>query len=214
MEKLIFVSGNSGKISSVKKYAKAKNIPISFCSLNFLEPNVNDISYISKKKAEAAYQELGLSCFVSDSGFYIDHYPNHPGYPGAFAKRSKVSSDVEKLLQDMKEVKDRSCKFVDCITYYDGCQFVHFFEEHHGVLATEVCGDDMRGAKSNLWKVFIPEGYTSTLASMTSLEKLQYQEENKKKSAIVQFLEWYQKNKLNEKDVKKLDSFGIQKKKR
>ena len=49
---------------------------------------------------------------------------------------------------------------------------------------------------------------------MTSLEKLQYQEENKKKSAIVQFLDWYQENKLNEKDLKKLDSFGIQKKKR
>ena len=93
-------------------------------------------------------------------------------------------------------------------------QFVHFFEEHHGVLATEVCGDDMRGAKSNLWKVFIPEGYTSTLASMTHLEKLQYKKENKKKSAIVQFLDWYQENKLNEKDLKKLDSFGIQKKKR
>jgi len=208
MEKLIFVSGNSGKISSVKKYAKAKNILISFCSLNFLEPNVNDISYISKKKAEDAYQKLGFPCFVSDSGFYIDHYPNHPGYPGAFAKRSKVSSDVEELLQDMKEVKDRSCKFVNCITYYDGCQFVHFFEEHRGVLATEACGND------NLWKVFIPEGYASTLASMTSLEKLQYQEENKKKSAIVQFLDWYQENKLNEKDLKKLDSFGIQKKKR
>lgn len=214
MEKLIFVSGNSGKISSVKKYAKAKNIPISFCSLNFLEPNVNDISYISQKKAEDAYQKLGFPCFVSDSGFYIDHYPNHPGYPGAFAKRSRMSSDIEELLQDMKEVKDRSCKFVNCITYYDGCQFVQFFEEHCGVLATEVCGNDMLGAKSNLWKVFIPEGYTSTLASMTSLEKLQYQEENKKKSAIVQFLDWYQKNKLNEKDLKRLGSFGIQKKKR
>ena len=81
-------------------------------------------------------------------------------------------------------------------------------------LATEVCGNDMLGAKSNLWKVFIPEGYHSTLASMTSLEKLQYQEENKKNSAIVQFLDWYQKNKLNEKDLKRLGSFGIQKKKR
>ena len=198
MEKLVFVSGNSGKISSVIMYAQLKKIPVYYCSLDFLEPNVNDISYISKKKAEAAYQELGLPCFVSDSGFYIDHYPKHPGYPGAFAKRSKVSSDVEKLLQDMRKVVDRNCKFVDCITYYDGCQFVQFFEEHHGVLATEVCGDDMRGAKSNLWKVFIPEGYTSTLASMTHLEKLQYKKENEKKSAILQFLDWYQENRLNE----------------
>ena len=134
MEKLVFVSGNSGKISSVIMYAQLKKIPVYYCSLDFLEPNVNDISYISKKKAEAAYQELGLPCFVSDSGFYIDHYPKHPGYPGAFAKRSKVSSDVEKLLQDMRKVVDRNCKFVDCITYYDGCQFVQFFEEEASIL--------------------------------------------------------------------------------
>ena len=35
MEKLVFVSGNSGKISSVKNYAQAKNIPVSFYSLDF-----------------------------------------------------------------------------------------------------------------------------------------------------------------------------------
>ena len=82
MEELVFVSGNSGKISSVKNYAQAKNIPVSFYSLDFSEPDLNDISYISKKKAEYAYQELGYPCFVSDTGFYIDYYPNQPGYPG------------------------------------------------------------------------------------------------------------------------------------
>ena len=173
MEELVFVSGNSGKISSVKNYAQAKNIPVSFYSLDFSEPDLNDISYISKKKAEYAYQELGYPCFVSDTGFYIDYYPNQPGYPGAFVKRSGVSSNLEKLLDDMKDVDNRSCRFVDCITYYDGECFQQFFGESRGELATEVSGENMNNAKSELWKVFIPEGYHSTLAGMSSKEMLQ-----------------------------------------
>ena len=197
MEELVFVSGNSGKISSVKNYAQAKNIPVSFYSLDFSEPDLNDISYISKKKAEYAYQELGYPCFVSDTGFYIDYYPNQPGYPGAFVKRSGVSSNLEKLLDDMKDVDNRSCRFVDCITYYDGECFQQFFGESRGELATEVSGENMNNAKSELWKVFIPEGYHSTLAGMSSKEMLQYKKETRKNSATVQFLDWYRNNKVD-----------------
>lgn len=199
MRKLIFVSGNSGKIDSVRMHAERKGISICSCCLDFVEPNVNDISFISKKKAEVAYRELGCPCFVSDTGFYIDHYPNIPGYPGAFVKRNGVSSHIDQLLLDMKEVKNRSCKFVDCITYYDGWELLQFFGESRGVLATEVYGENMNGAKSELWKVFIPEGYHSTLASMSSTEMLQYKKENEKNSATIQFLDWYQNNKLNKK---------------
>lgn len=176
-------------------------IDICSCSLDFLEPDVNDISYISKKKAEYAYQKLGYPCFVSDTGFYIDYYPNQPGYPGAFVKRSGVSSNLEKLLDDMKDVDNRSCRFVDCITYYDGECFQQFTGESRGELATEVSGENMNGAKSELWKVFVPEGYHSTLAGMSSKEMLQYKKENRKNSATVQFLDWYRNNNVDNKTL-------------
>lgn len=198
MKKLVFVSSNFGKVVSVKTAASMfYGIDICSCSLDFLEPDVNDISYISKKKAEYAYQELGYPCFVSDTGFYIDYYPNQPGYPGAFVKRSGVSSNLEKLLDDMKDVDNRSCRFVDCITYYDGECFQQFFGESRGELATEVSGENMNNAKSELWKVFIPEGYHSTLAGMSSKEMLQYKKENRKNSSTAQFLDWYRNNKVD-----------------
>ena len=198
MKKLVFVSSNFGKVVSVKTAASMfYGIDICSCSLDFLEPDVNDISYISKKKAEYAYQELGYPCFVSDTGFYIDYYPNQPEYPGAFVKRSGVSSNLEKLLDDMKDVDNRSCRFVDCITYYDGECFQQFFGESRGELATEVSGENMNNAKSELWKVFIPEGYHSTLAGMSSKEMLQYKKETRKNSATVQFLDWYRNNKVD-----------------
>ena len=198
MKKLVFVSSNFGKVVSVKTVASMfYGIDICSCSLDFLEPDVNDISCISKTKAEYAYQELGYPCFVSDTGFYIDYYPNQPGYPGAFVKRSGVSSNLEKLLDDMKDVDNRSCRFVDCITYYDGECFQQFFGESRGELATEVSGENMNNAKSELWKVFIPEGYHSTLAGMSSKEMLQYKKETRKNSATIQFLDWYRNNKVD-----------------
>ena len=204
MKKLVFVSSNFGKVVSVKTAASMfYGIDICSCSLDFLEPDVNDISYISKKKAEYSYQELGYPCFVSDTGFYIDYYPNQPEYPGAFVKRSGVSSNLEKLLDDMKDVDNRSCRFVDCITYYDGECFQQFFGESRGELATEVSGENMNNAKSELWKVFIPEGYTSTLAGMSSKEMLQYKKETRKNSATVQFLDWYRNNKVDNKKIDK-----------
>ena len=204
MKKLVFVSSNFGKVVSVKTAASMfYGIDICSCSLDFLEPDVNDISCISKTKAEYAYQELGYPCFVSDTGFYIDYYPNQPEYPGAFVKRSGVSSNLEKLLDDMKDVDNRSCRFVDCITYYDGECFQQFFGESRGELATEVSGENMNNAKSELWKVFIPEGYYSTLAGMSSKEMLQYKKETRKNSATVQFLDWYRNNKVDNKKIDK-----------
>ena len=210
MKKLVFVSSNFGKVVSVKTAASMfYGIDICSCSLDFLEPDVNDISCISKTKAEYAYQELGYPCFVSDTGFYIDYYPNQPGYPGAFVKRSGVSSNLEKLLDDMKDVDNRSCRFVDCITYYDGECFQQFFGESRGELATEVSGENMNNAKSELWKVFIPEGYHSTLAGMSSKEMLQYKKETRKNSATVQFLDWYRNNKVDNEKFDKEEVAGF-----
>ena len=197
MEKLTFVSSNSGKISSVKNYSQAYGIPVSIYSLEFLEPMVNDVSYISKKKAEYAYHKLGHPCFVADSGFYIEGYPNRPRYPGAFVKRSGISSNVEKLLDVMKDVENRKCSFIDCITYYDGETFQQFFGESRGELATEVCGENMNGAKSELWKVFIPEGYHSTIAGLSDEEMLQYNKDKRRNSATVYFFDWYLHHKLD-----------------
>ena len=99
MKKLIYVTGNYGKYVSVKECFKAKNISIDFYEYDFEEIEINDIEKISKKKAQDAYKILQIPCFVADTGFYIDDYPNHPGYPGAFVKRSGISSDIDKLLE-------------------------------------------------------------------------------------------------------------------
>ena len=191
-----YVTGNYGKYISVKEKFEKYNIDINYYKCDIDELNINDIEKISKDKARQAYLKLNSTVFVVDSGFYIRSYPNNPNYPGAFVKRSGVANNVEELLNVMKNVKDRYCFFLDCLTYYDGLNYYTFFGKSEGTLSYKVTGNDLIQAKSNLWKVFIPKNYTKTLAQMTEDERKNRGEIG----ATEKFINWYKEN-LNAKNL-------------
>jgi len=156
VENLTYVTGNYGKYISVKEQFEKENICINYFKCDLEEPDVNDIKYISKEKARQAYEILNSPVFVADTGFYIEEYPNNPGYPGAFVKRSNVSSDIDGLLETMKNISNRNCYFLDCLTFYDGREYYQFFGVCKGSLSYLKKGENLKKAKSNLWYVFIP----------------------------------------------------------
>lgn len=199
MENLVYVSGNLKKYMSVKEHFLENGISVDFLEQDLFEPEINNIEYISKTKAREAYEILERPCFVADSGFYIDCYPGKPGYPGAFAKRSGVSSNIESLLKIMEGVQRRTCRFVDCLTFYDGNDFYTFYGISEGTLAEEPKGNEMVKAKSNLWKVFIPNNCSKTLAEMTDIERKNRNDGST--SATEEFIKWY-KNEYVEKRQK------------
>lgn len=189
MENLTYVTGNYGKYISVKEKFEKHDISIDYSKLDLYEPDINDIKIISKAKAKDAYEKLGIPVFVADSGFYINGYPNNPGYPGAFVKRSRISTDVEMLLDIMKDQSDRSCYFLDCLTFYDGFNYYQFFGTSEGSLAYEQKGQEQKRAWSNLWYVFIPKNCTKTLAEMNDEERLN--RPDGRTSATDEFINWY-----------------------
>lgn len=198
MEKLVFATGNINKGYEMEEKFRDQ-IPLEIFPIDFEEPEANDIKAVSKSKAIQAYQLLNRPCFVIDSGFNILNYPNNPGYPGAFVRRSGISENIDELLEIMKDVKKRGCQFLDCLTFYDGDEFYFFYGIDEGYLSYEKRGTANRLMRSNLWYVFIPKGYSKTLAEMT-------EEERKKRkvchvSAKEQFIAWY-KNEY--KNIKKL----------
>ena len=195
MNELVYVTGNKGKYLSIKDLFEKEGINVDFCFYDFEEPEVNDIEVISKDKVIKAYELVHKPCFVADSGFYIDNYPNNPGYPGAFVKRSGIANDVDKLLEIMKDVQDRRCKFLDCLTFYDGENFYRFYGYSEGIISYDKRGDHMRKAKSDLWYVFVPNNSTKTLAEMDDYER-QHRNDNHV-SASEEFITWYKNKYLN-----------------
>lgn len=194
MENLTHVTGNYGKYVSVKKHFEKNNLSISFYNADLPEPEINDIELISQAKVLAAYNILKTPCFVADTGFYIDDYPNNPGYPGAFVKRSGISTNIDSLLQIMAKTTNRTCRFIDCLTFYDGVNFYTFYGISEGTLAKEKKGRLDKKAKSNLWSVFIPKNCGKTLAEMDDYE-LQHRDDGHT-SATEEFITWYKNNYL------------------
>lgn len=190
MNKVTYVTGNYGKYISVKELFAKNTIDIDFFEYDFHELEINDIEKVSKAKAFEAYNVLGSPCFVTDAGFYINDYPNKPGYPGAFVKRSGISSDINALLDTMKNTIDRSCYFLTCVTFYDGINFYTFYGINKGNLANEIRGSNIKKAQSNLWYVFIPDNYNKTLAEMTDEER--NNRDDRHLSATNKFMIWYQ----------------------
>lgn len=200
MERLVFVTSNKGKILTAIEQFSIYGIDIDWYNHDCNEPTINDIEYISKVKAIEAYNLIGKPCFVVDSGFYIKNYPDEPGFPGAFPKRAINSykngkNGIDELLEKMKDVQDRSCKFVDCLTYYDGIFFKVFYGVSKGNLAYEKRGKEQIKAKSDLWYVYIPLNHDKTLAEMTDEER--NERNDGRTSAILEFISWY-KHKLTE----------------
>ena len=192
MENLTYVTGNYGKYVSVKEKFEKSDILINYLNCDIDEPDINDISYISKEKARLAYEKINSPVVVADSGFYIENYPNNPGYPGAFVKRSGLSSDIDLLLETMENVNNRSCYFLDCLTFYDGNDYYQFFGKSEGTLSYQKKGINQKRAKSNLWYVFIPKNHIKTLAEMTDYERNNRNDGST--SATDEFVNWYKNN--------------------
>lgn len=200
MENLTYVTGNYGKYVSVKEKFEKENIEIDYYTCDLEEPKINDIKFISKQKAKEAYDIIKKPVFVADSGFYIDNYPGNPGYPGAFVKRSGVASDIKTLLNNMKDVDDRECYFLDCLTFYDGYEYYQFFGKSSGSLSYCEKGEKRKNAKSNLWYVFIPKNCDKTLAEMSDFERNNRNDE--RTNDTDKFIKWYKDKYINIKSKK------------
>lgn len=188
MKEIIFVTGNKGKVTSAEKYFK--EVKISCYDYDYDEPEVNDIEFIAKSKVMQAYNMVKKPCISLDAGFYIEDYPENPGFPGAFPKRELLDKlGIEGLLEKMKDVTNRKCHFKECLAYYDGEEVKYFYGISKGTLATEVRGKNSEKKWSDLWYVFVPENETKTLAEMTDEERENRQDGHT--NAINEFYNWY-----------------------
>lgn len=192
MESLVFATGNINKGYEIEEKFEREQIPVEVIAMDFHEPEVNDIEVVSRSKVIEAYGILQRPCFVIDSGFNIWGYPESPGYPGAFVRRSGIIDDIEGLLETLQDVEDRRCQFLDCLTFYDGEEFYTFYGRDEGTITYEQRGQANRTMRSNLWYVFKPSGWDKTLAEMTDEERSKRRAGHI--SAKEQFITWYKQN--------------------
>jgi len=190
MDIITFVTTNQGKVLEAQKQCDSVGIKLITYNYELIEPRSEDLEEIAKAKVMQAYEKVGHPCIAMDSGFYIEALG---GFPKTFVNFSLSTIGINGILKLMEGVTDRTAYFKQCLAYYDGKEIKYFYSRHDGKIADEISGDERVQKWSDLWYIFISNGYDKTLASLSDTEH-EYRQ-NKSEGTLAQFTKWYKEKK-------------------
>jgi XTP/dITP diphosphohydrolase len=163
---------NSGKIREFQTLFDPKhfNFKIAKELANYSAPEETGTTFLenAKLKADSLYSVLNTqqAVIAEDSGLVVEGLN---GFPGIFSARyaGDKASDAQNCDKVLKMVKIRTpqmrkAKFVSCL-YFKGPDFeLHAQGEVHGEISISPRGASGFGYDP----IFIPEGYTQTMAEL------------------------------------------------
>ena len=174
MKKLIFASGNKGKVKEVKNLFSGSGFEI--VSLYDLD-NVPEIEETGATfyenafiKAKEIYDIYKVPVIADDSGLEIEQLGGRPGvYSARYAFEGCTYEDNNnKVLGELKDLPEpHKAAFVCCAIYFDGENETHCFGRLEGKIVKERKGDKGFGFDP----IFVPDGYEKTLAEFELEEK-------------------------------------------
>ncbi len=174
MNKVIFASGNKGKIEEVKGIFENTNLEIiSLHDLDDVPEIIEDgdtFEANAKIKAEIILKKYGLPTIADDSGLVVEQLGGAPGvYSARYAFEGCTYDDNnKKLLNELKDLPEpHIAKFVCCAVYLDKNKYLHSIGEVHGKIIKEMRGRLGFGYDP----IFLPENFENTLAELNLEEK-------------------------------------------
>jgi len=179
---LLIASNNSGKIQEVKQILHG--LPLQVVTPVSLAEKKTEFSHLVKLKvaetgltyqdnallkAQAFGKASGIMAIADDSGLEVKALNNFPGVqsnrwsPGTDAQRNSA------LLKKLKNIQDRSARFVTLVCLFKPQDNSHYFFEGqvYGQIASLPAGMSGFGYDP----IFIPDGYKKTFAQLGISEK-------------------------------------------
>lgn len=156
MEDITFITGNQGKADYLAKYL---NHPIAHKKVDLDEIQSLDLKEIVEHKVRQAFEIIKGPVIVEDVSLEFEALN---GLPGPFIKFF-VDNVPFKTICSMIDGKSRKATAKCVFGYYDGENLELFEGKLGGKIAEAPSGENGYG-----WdKIFIPEGYKITRASMS-----------------------------------------------
>ena len=167
--RIAIVTSNAGKYATICDHFSGLPVDLEMVDMNIPEIQSADVGEIALAKAQSAFTKLQSPILVEDSGFYIDALR---GYPGPYVKHVLQTVGIDGILKLMTGVKDRRCSFKSAVVFigYDGMAHVFLDNSSVGSVA-EKPGRLENVGWSELWRIFVPEAHSATLAEMSGNER-------------------------------------------
>lgn len=187
--KITFVSTNRGKAKVLADCIAPAGYELERLELPIIEPQGSTLEAVALDKARQAFAYFEEPLVVEDSGLCVDGLA---GFPGPVTKYALETIGTAGLLRLAHGLASRTCRFVSSLIYVDEDGTPHPFLDKQavGTLALEQDGTRTPEAWSVAWNIFIPEGATATLATLSPPERNALFARWQAHSAYAQFGRW------------------------
>lgn len=171
---IVIATKNKKKVEEIKRLLSDLNVNIltldDFKDLPDIVEDGKTFEENALKKAMTIAKMTGKPSIADDSGLEVYALGGAPGIHSAryAGENSNDAKNIEKLLKELKDKKDRRARFVCCIAFAlpDG-KVNLFFGVTEGIISEIPKGEKGFGYDP----VFYPEGYDKTFAEIPSEKK-------------------------------------------
>ena len=166
--KIYFVTGNKGKYIGAQSELSEFNIQLEQKPFETPEPRSYDLKEIARDKALFAYGIVKEPLIVLDAGFYLHKWRD---FPGPFTNHALHGLGIEGLMK-LVEGNNRDCEFRNVLAYIDKKhkEPVFFYSNIYGTVPETPRGGAHERQWSELHAIFVPKGFSKTLAEMNDEE--------------------------------------------
>ena len=189
-ERLVFASGNRGKIDEVRLILKNTDyhvMPMIDLGIEIDIPETgNTLEENAIIKAKYVYERFDVNVFSEDTGLEVDALDGQPGvHTARYAGPKKSAEDnMNKLLKALENKKNRKARFhaVICLILNGKQHLFHGYSE--GNIAKTKSGNQGFGYDP----IFIPVGHQRTFAEMDEKEKKDLSHRNMAMQKLLKFI--------------------------
>ena len=192
---IIFATGNQHKVVEAQKALGDSFTLIMPKELGLTEEIPEDGDTLVKnavQKAEYLWNRFGKNCFADDTGLEVDALGGAPGvYTARYAGPDKGSdANMEKLLSELSAIEakegkiSRAARFRTVVALIINGETKIFEGVMEGEIARKRSGSEGFGYDP----VFIPQGYSCTIAEISLDEKNAISHRGKAMRALAQYL--------------------------
>jgi XTP/dITP diphosphohydrolase len=187
--RLCFATNNLHKIQEVQAIVGTRINLVSLNQIGCLEELPEEQTTIegnSFQKAKYVFDRYQIPCFADDSGVEVEALNGEPGvYSAMYAGPHRNHADnTTKLLLNLKDKANRKANFKTVLTLIIGQHQKQFIGTLEGTISNHQSGTNGFGYDP----VFLPKGFSTTLAEMTMEEKNKISHRAKAIQQLVDFL--------------------------
>jgi len=165
---LVFATNNQHKLQEVRTALGNDYKILSLIDIGCLEelPETHDtLEGNAKEKAKYVFDKYHIDSFADDTGLEIDALNGEPGvYSARYSgDNATFESNMDLVLEKMKDIKNKTCKFRTIIHLISGNNDFKFEGKIEGLISATKRGEAGFGYDP----IFVPGGYDVSFAEMS-----------------------------------------------